>query len=316
MVGSVVAVAGAVLFAASTSTPVAVAGRSAPALKGHLVFTRAGGRYADETIFVADADGSHQRQLTRAGSSCCPRATRDGKRLLLSASAPGGRITTATMNRDATEYTRLPLPDDTINLGPGAWSPDGTKIAFEGWDDAKPTRGGIYLGRWPDNRDLTRVTKAHGDIPGDFSPDGKRLAFFRQRPGEQSVGSVWVVGVDGKNPRRLTPEKMLAGFGTVRWSPDGSKILFQDARDERQGDLWTVHPDGSHLTRLFADRRGRFAISPTWSPDGSQIMFALDPTAAEFDHPNNAFYVINADGTRLELVIAGRDFKREPDWTR
>jgi hypothetical protein len=112
----------------------------------------------------------------------------------------------------------------------------------------------------------------------------------------------------------ITPSSMAVGFGTVRWSPDGSEILFQDAQNQPHGYLWTVHPDGSHLRQLFADPQGRFAISPTWSPDGAFIMFALDPTADEFSHPADGLYVIRSDGTGLTLVIGGSDFKREPDW--
>jgi hypothetical protein len=36
----------------------------------------------------------------------------------------------------------IPLPDATLNLGPGAWSPNGARIAFEGWDETNPGRNG------------------------------------------------------------------------------------------------------------------------------------------------------------------------------
>jgi Tol biopolymer transport system component len=288
------------------------------ALRGHIVFARAGGTFGDETIFFAAANGQHQQRLTQPGASCCPRINRQGTRVLFSVSTPDGRITTGTMKPDRSGFRKIRLPDKTINLGPGAWSPDGKRIAFQVWDDQHPRRRGIYIGRASDGGALRRVTTARSsnDLPGDFSRDGRRLVFFRERLDVQSVGSIWVVNVDGTHLKRLTPPRMLAGFGTVRWSPDGSKILFSDAQNLPRGNLWTVRPDGSHLARLFHDSHGRFAISGTWSPDGSLVMFALDPTADEFSHPPNAFYVIKADGTGLRRVIGGQDFKREPDWTR
>jgi len=234
----------------------------------------------------------------------------------MSASAPDGqRLTTGIIDADGSHERKIPLPGKTLNLGPGAWAPDGTRIAVQGWDDTHPSRAGIYIGRASDGGDLRRVTRntqGGADLPGDFSPDGKRLAFFRERPDEQGVGRLFVVNVDGTGLHPITPPSMAVGSG--RWSPDGTKILFQDARNLPHGYLWTVSPDGSNLSRLFADPRGRFAISPTWSPDGAYVMFALDPSADEFTHPANGLYVIRSDGTGLTLVIGGSDFKREPDW--
>ena len=218
------------------------------------------------------------------------------------------------MTPEKTDYFEIPLPDETINLGPGAWSPDGKSIAFQAWDEQNPGRDGIYIGS-SDGQDLKRVTtaKVGADIPGDYSPDGRQLAFFREQEDTQGVGSVWVVNVDGTDLKRLTPPAFMAGV-SVRWSPDGSKILLQSASTEAVGALWTVEPDGSSFKRLFADSEGRFAITPTWSPSGDQIMFALDPIADAYSHPVNALYVINADGSGLTPVITTPDFKREPDW--
>lgn len=289
---------------------------TAAGLRGRIVFARAGNPYGDETIFTANADGSDERRLTKPGLSCCPRISRDGDKVLFSVAGPGNRITTGTVAPDGSGYQEARLPDGTANLGPGAWSPDGQQIAFQLWDEQHRARDGIYTGS-PDGGGLHRVTHARrgADIPGDWSPDGKQLAFFRE--GEvQSVGSVWVVRADGSGLRRLSPRGMIAGWGTVRWSPNGKVILFQSGGKEPEGALWTIHPDGSGLRRVFKDTKGRFAISPSWSPSGDQIMFELDPTGDEFMHPVNGMYVINADGTDLRPVIVTKDFKREPDWIR
>ncbi|MDQ3858702.1 MAG: hypothetical protein M3327_09700 [Actinomycetota bacterium] len=287
---------------------------ASPPLRGHIIFTRAGGQYGDETIFFANADGTNERRLTDYGINCCPRISRAGKRILFAAPAPGERVTTATMSANGTGYKEIRLPDATTNLGPGAWSPDGKQIAFQLWDTENDRRDGIYIGSI-NGRKLKRLTDADiADIPGDFSPDGKRLAFFRESA-VQSVGSAWVVKIDGTGLKRLTPPAMKVGT-TLRWAPDGSTILFASAQGERDGSLWTVRPDGSNLKRLFKDTEGRFAISPAWSPSGDKIMFGLDPSADEFAHPPNELYVINADGSGLAVVINTPDFKREPEWVR
>src|SRR5215212_4641141 len=110
---------------------------------GHLLFTRAGGNYGDETVFYSRADGHQQKRLTPFGVSCCARARRDGSRALFSwPVATGGstRITTATAKTDGSDLRKIRLPDKTISLGPGAWSPNGRQIAFQVWDERHRAR--------------------------------------------------------------------------------------------------------------------------------------------------------------------------------
>jgi Tol biopolymer transport system component len=235
--------------------------------------------------------------------------------VLFSDLAPDGRITTAIVNFDGSDRFLVPLPEGTLNLGSGPFSPDGTRIAFEGFDDAHPELTGIYIGS-AEGTNLVRITQ-DGGIPGDWSPDGTQLLFFRE-----SLGSLFIVNADGTGERQLTTDEVVVpccwGY---RWSPDGSRILFPD----ENGVLWLINPDGSDLTQLFIDEEvahvRRHAITPTWSPDGTQIMFALSPTRSPIDPPTNPYdplpnglYVIDADGTGLTLVIGDYSFKREPYW--
>jgi Tol biopolymer transport system component len=290
---------------------------SVAGLEGKLLFARAGGEFGDETVFAAEATGADELQLTPFNLHCCARWSTDGSQILLAAPAPDGRITTGFIDPDGSNLRLIPLPDETSNLGPGAWSPDGRWVAFQLWDETDHGRDGIYIGRSSDGSGLHRVTKVPegADIPGDFSPDGEQLVFLRERPDEQSVGTVYVVDVDGGKPRRLTPRDMAVGWTGVRWSPDGELILLPDARDRvDERSLWTVRPDGSNLRRVFTDPEGRYATSPVWSPDGRYIMFALSESPFDFEHPANGIYVIRRDGTGLTLVLGGDDHKRPADW--
>src|SRR5215210_7458512 len=130
-------------------------------IHGRLFFTRTTG--ADvQTVFVAS--GGHERQLTQPGEVCCILrvAPRRGRILVM----PGGEIeppiTGGTVNMSGADFSRLALTDPTLNLVPDAWSPDGSRIAFEGWDDADPDRTGIYTAHASDGSDLTRVTTRPG----------------------------------------------------------------------------------------------------------------------------------------------------------
>jgi Tol biopolymer transport system component len=308
----------------TASTPVESTIPSAPAseaasfappdLAGRIIFTRSGATFGDETVFTANANGTDEHQLTDLGAACCPWATRDGTRIVFSTPAPDGRITTVTVNFDGSDKFVIPLPDGALELGTGPFSPDGHQIAFEGFGGADNALAGIYIG----NTDGTNLVKITGrGIPGDWSPDGTRLVFFRGPDGEPPpAGSLFVINVDGSEEHQLTPEGVeVACCWGYRWSPDGSRIMFADA----SGVIWVINPDGTDLTQLFVDAEvqhfRRSAVTPTWSPDGTHIMFALasSPPFA-FRATTTSLYVIEAGGTGLTLVIAGGDYKREPTW--
>jgi len=94
--------------------------RAVPGPAGTLLFTRAGGRFGDETIFTTRTDATTEKQVNKAGEGCCPRFSPDGSRILSAASTADGRVTTAIYPVNGGAPQVLTLPDPTINLGPGA----------------------------------------------------------------------------------------------------------------------------------------------------------------------------------------------------
>ena len=183
-----------------------------PFISGHILFVRTsdGDRGA---IFTAEADGTGEHQLTAPGEyGGIVRISPDRSQILTIPDhdplAPP--VTGGTLTVDGSGFVRLPLTDPSLNLIPQAWSPDGTRIAFEGFDEATPARTGVYTARIVDGSDLVRVTIANGaphDIPLDYSPDGTRLVFYRAVRAEPDFpidigGSLWVTNVDGSNADR------------------------------------------------------------------------------------------------------------------
>jgi Tol biopolymer transport system component len=294
-------------------------GTTVMALPGRLFFTHT--TEGDvQTALVTDADGT--RQLTQPGEVCCVlrKSPVDDRLLVLPSLSFDPPLTGGTLGGDGGTVTPLPRTDDRLSLVPSAWSPDGARIAFEGWDEENPARTGIYTARAADGADLVRVTDRPGlfhDVPLDYSPDGRRLVFYRSThpdPDPYTGGSLWVINIDGTAGRQISTEEAPPTVW-ARWSPDGSRILFAAERLADTGPVWTIRPDGSELTTVYRYEDGGFAIAPDWSPDGSRIVFALDPGNDEFTHPPNRVYVIDADGTDLQLVNDTDDFKRSLDWT-
>ena len=266
--------------------------------------------------------GTDEQALTEPGEVCCIlRASPNDELLLVMPGDIAPPITGATLDTSGQDLLRLPTTDPTLNLVPQAWSPDGSRIAFEGWDDSDPSRTGIYIARAADGGDLVRVTNRPGivhDVPLDFSPDGTQLVFYQSMhpdPDPHTDGSLWVVGTDSSDPHPITSEGSPPP-DWARWSPDGTRILFASERLSQNGPIWTVVPDGTGLTALFEDSSGGFAIAPDWSPDGTEIVFALDPSNDHGAHQPNSIYVISAAGSKLRLVSDTPDFKSQLEWVQ
>ncbi|MGI9064999.1 MAG: TolB family protein, partial [Pyrinomonadaceae bacterium] len=121
--------------------------------------------------------------------------------------------------------------------------------------------------------------------PVGLSPDGKRLAFARYRPGVASEQhQVLLADADGANERRLwtCSEPQWLGLNGVSWSPDG-KLLTVDYGSEEGGDHMTVATiavaDGTFkvITPQRWNRVGRIA----WLADGSGMAVAARERGAD-----------------------------------
>lgn len=160
-----------------------------------------------------------------------------------------------------------------------------------------------------------------GDLPGDYSPNGKRLVFARLDHASDPDG-LYTVKADGSRLHRITPVGTILGPDSGgNWSPQGDEIVF--ARRMAPGmrtQLWVVHADGSGLHEIdvrgdvpcgsgpISDPSSRGCFDPHWSPDGTKIVFT-NITGSTGKH----VYTVNADGTDA-TQITGEGGGESPDW--
>ena len=261
------------------------------------------------SLFTIDADGRNERLVreTWDGIGLSP----DDHTLLSPTVAPDGRLLPLLVQVDGSGERFLQIKDPTLQLGVADWSPDGSRLVFDAWDDTDVSRKGLYTTS-RDGGDLVRLTTAglRHDFPaytGAYSPDGGRILFLRPASDVDADGvsmNLFVVKTDGTSIVQLNPagtETVLFGpSGASDWSPDGKQVAFVGS----DGDFWksdrhavfTVAVDGSHLKRItpWGD-----VLSVQWSPDGKTLAFTMaTPTTAY------QIFTVRPDGSGLVQITS------------
>jgi Tol biopolymer transport system component len=161
--------------------------------------------------------------------------------------------------------------------------------------------------------------KTHDRWPA-FSPDGKLVAFERSRG---STMDVYVIGVDGRNLRRITHSPAGTLSMSPAWLPDGRLIYTTTtpAADYPDGSLYEVSALGGDEHRLApAGARERSV-----SPDGKAVLFLTkDWHVAKLDLVTNVVSTLSQpasgtwdteaawspDGTQIAFQADTDDFKQ------
>ena len=147
-----------------------------------------------------------------------------------------------------------------LNLNP-SWSSDARAIAYSAFrNNGVPEifLSFIYTGVLQ-NLTKGRFPSGGASLPV-FSPDGKRIVFHATPPGG-SAPDLYIMDVDGSNPRRITTPP--DSDTTPTWSPSGTQIAFTSDRTGK-AQIYIMNADGSNVRRLpipdgEADRA-------TWAP--------------------------------------------------
>ena len=207
------------------------------------------------SIWIVDADGTHQRRLTAA----CP-----------------------------SDRPHPACSDDSFP----SFAPDGRHIVFahaSGRIEHESTGDWVASSEivWRDMRGgrltvLRRLAGFRGDYEQpEVSPDGSKLLFRIENSGRvrpQHGKALFIGNLHGSTQRRITPWSLRATPAT--WAPDGSRILFASnalAGNLAPGtNLYTVRPDGTGLQQLTDVGADHYVLAGSYSPDGKAIVYATD----------------------------------------
>jgi Tol biopolymer transport system component len=206
-----------------------------------IVFSQYNPTAKTSAIWVMNADGSNQKQLTTPTEDNYdgdPAWSPDGNKIAFIRQYVGGArfvYYLYVMGADGSNPTRL-LPNEDEVYHP-SWSPDGTKLLVVIDPDLALVN--------PNSGTVTAKTSFGGlDFSADdpcWSPDGSRITFTREY---HSTGNREVCVINGDLTGTLTV--LIVNGGEPNWSPDGTKIVF--ARTPHS--IWIMNPDGSGASDL------------------------------------------------------------------
>ena len=266
---------------------------------------------------VIDADGRGWQNLT---------ATKDDYERLPTWSPGGDRIVYVTVNHDRWErnlrvmdYNRSHTDlrartifhspgNDSLELYPPVWSPDGKRIAFI---TSEPFDGDMEKPRYFLNI-IAADGSGHEKISttmsiAAWSPDGERIALIR-RDGDDTA--LFTIAPDGSEPRRIARIGDWSGypsrypgssesadlFDIVAWSPDGGRLLYSCrglclAEVDGGGVIghWDFNADTPNTTRA------------AWSPDGSRIaIYAPESEGKSWE--SSSIHIMASDGADVRRI--------------
>ena len=300
-------------------TLVLVPANKTPAAEAILIFQSS--RDGDPEIFAAMDDGTVTQLTNNKGIDKDAAWSPDGMQIVWLTQGPAaGDFDVTIMDADGGNKTNL-TPDFATDLASQpTFSPDGTKVSFS-------ARGAIPNGVLNNVVIIELENKlkawnlsgwgAVDVVPGTnvqdrfavWSPDSTRIAWWSRRVGNYDI---WVTDVlddpkqQAKIQKNLTPDSD-ATDRNPRFSPDGTKILFESKR-EGDWELFVMDSDtGKNIVPVTQNEKTE--RNGSWSRDGKKILFE------SIRDGNFEIYVIDADGANPVNLTNHKKSDTFPRWS-
>ena len=131
--------------------------------------------------------------------------------------------------------------------------------------------------RGPDGRWSTPTPLVTGGCNGEWSPDGRWIAYVAFDR-DVRIGVLMVIPAAGGPARRvLTPQSDMPRAGGTRWAPDGRTLYFKGHDAGGRASFWSVPFSGGRPRLLVRFDDPAFSSSRNdFSTDGRNFYFAVE----------------------------------------
>lgn len=155
-----------------------------------------------------------------------------------------------------------------------AWSPDGKRVAFAGYERG---RSAVFVLTLASLSARTLVADPGVNGAPAWSPDGRSIALTMSSGGSADI---WVIDVETGERRQLTTSRAIDTEPT--WSPDGRSIAFTSDRGGNP-QIYVMPSSGGEARGLQLS--GKQNLRPQYAPDGRTMA------------------VVNFDGGKYRIAI-------------
>ncbi len=217
--------------------------------------------------------------------------------------ASDGQIWTLVERRGFSR-DRIPKPIQ-LTSGPTLWdkpipSRDGKKIFATG----RTRRGQLVRYDAQSKRFLPFLGGISAEFVS-FSSDGRSVAYV-----SYPEGILWRANRDGSNAIQLTQPPRYPRL--IRWSPDGTQILFVDWTAQGVVALYRISAIAGNTPQRLLPEDGEPETNPSWSPDGRQIVYSTN-TDWESDLSSN-LRILEVASSKV-VTIPGSEGLFAPRWS-
>jgi Tol biopolymer transport system component len=158
-------------------------------------------------------------------------------------------------------------------------------------------------------RQLTHVAAPAVAAAPDWSPDGRRIAFWSDVSGEPRL---YVMDRDGSHQHLVFSDQPGYADFAPQYTPGSGRLVFARCRDVCA--IYSVRVDGTHLQALTRFQEGiheALDFGPSVSPDGRRIAFVRFNAGGI----QAQVYVMRADGSGAHPITPPVLEAFSPDWT-
>jgi Tol biopolymer transport system component/DNA-binding winged helix-turn-helix (wHTH) protein len=216
------------------------------------------------SIWMMDADGDNQEQLTSSGYMDAHLSVPDDGRYIVFDSNRSGQTEIWRARLNGAELKQL-----TSGGGNGEphVSPDGKWVVYKCLRDGLGTIWRISI----DGGEPVRLAQKPAIWPR-ISPDGRLIA-CGYAPYLNSRTQLAILPSEGGPPVKLfeVPRRANFVYG-IRWTPDGKAVTYRDSGNG----IWRQAIEGGEPKRLVGLPEQKL-FSYAWSKDGKQLAFAVEP---------------------------------------